>query len=204
MNITELKKSLFGYSKESVYQYISYLNQEFSQKLLEKDSVSDNLVKELQERNSALEKELESLRAENDTYKRMQSCISESIISAKNYENEIKDAAVLEGNRIRKTIEEETQRKEQLLKGYIETVEKYRASLVDILKEFEGVLNNAANEGRSILNEQQSVSSQLEESKEITNTDKISGSSDMSNMSMFRRVDINFKTEASSLEKQAE
>ena len=204
MNITELKKSLFGYSKESVYQYISYLNQEFSQKLLEKDSVSDNLVKELQERNSALEKELESLRAENDTYKRMQSCISESIISAKNYENEIKDAAVLEGNRIRKTIEEETQRKEQLLKGYIETVEKYRASLVDILKEFEGVLNNAANEGRSILNEQQSVSSQLEESKEITNTDKISGSSDMSNMSMFRRVDINLKTEASSLEKHAQ
>lgn len=204
MNITELKKSLFGYSKESVYRYISYLNREFSQKLLEKDSVSDNLVKELQERNSALEKEIESLRAENDTYKRMQSCISESIISAKNYENEIKDAAVLEGNRIRKTIEEETQKKEQLLKGYIETVEKYRASLVDILKEFEGVLNNAANEGRSILNEQQSVSSQLEESKEITNTDKISGSSDMSNMSMFRRVDINFKTEASSLEKQAE
>lgn len=204
MNITELKKSLFGYSKESVYRYISYLNQEFSQKLLEKDSVSDNLVKELQERNSALEKEIESLRTENDTYKRMQSCISESIISAKNYENEIKDAAVLEGNRIRKTIEEETQKKEQLLKGYIETVEKYRASLVDILKEFEGVLNNAANEGRSILNEQQSVSSQLEESKEITNTDKISGSSDMSNMSMFRRVDINFKTEASSLEKQAE
>ena len=204
MNITELKKSLFGYSKESVYRYISYLNREFSQKLLEKDSVSDNLVKELQERNSALEKEIESLRAENDTYKRMQSCISESIISAKNYENEIKDAAVLEGNRIRKTIEEETQRKEQLLKGYIETVEKYRASLVDILQEFEGLLNNAANEGRSILNEQQSVSSQLEESKEITNTDKISGSSDMSNMSMFRRVDINFKTEASSLEKQAE
>ena len=204
MNITELKKSLFGYSKESVYRYISYLNQEFSQKLLEKDSVSDNLVKELQERNSALEKEIESLRAENDTYKRMQSCISESIISAKNYENEIKDAAVLEGNRIRKTIEEETQRKEQLLKGYIETVEKYRASLVDILKEFEGVLNNAANEGRSILNEQQSVSSQLEESKEITNTDKISGSSDMSNMSMFRRVDINLKTEASSLEKHAQ
>ena len=204
MNITELKKSLFGYSKESVYRYISYLNREFSQKLLEKDSVSDNLVKELQERNSALEKEIESLRAENDTYKRMQSCISESIISAKNYENEIKDAAVLEGNRIRKTIEEETQRKEQLLKGYIEAVEKYRASLVDILKEFEGVLDNAANEGRSILNEQQPVSSQLEESKEITNTDKISGSSDMSNMSMFRRVDINFKTEASSLEKQAE
>ena len=204
MNITELKKSLFGYSKESVYQYISYLNQEFSQKLLEKDSESDNLVKELQERNSALEKELESLRAENDTYKRMQSCISESIISAKNYENEIKDAAVLEGNRIRKTIEEETQRKEQLLKGYIETVEKYRASLVDILKEFEGVLNNAANEGRSILNEQQPVSSQLKESKEITNTDKISGSSDMSNMSMFRRVDINLKTEASSLEKHAQ
>lgn len=204
MNITELKKSLFGYSKESVYQYISYLNQEFSQKLLEKDSVSDNLVKELQERNSALEKEIESLRAENDTYKRMQSCISESIISAKNYENEIKDAAVLEGNRIRKTIEEETQRKEQLLKGYIETVEKYRASLVDILKEFEGVLNNAANEGRSILNEQQPVSSQLKESKEITNTDKISGSSDMSNMSMFRRVDINLKTEASSLEKHAQ
>ena len=204
MNITELKKSLFGYSKESVYRYISYLNREFSQKLLEKDSVSDNLVKELQERNSALEKEIESLRAENDTYKRMQSCISESIISAKNYENEIKDAAVLEGNRIRKTIEEETQRKEQLLKGYIETVEKYRASLVDILKEFEGVLNNAANEGRSILNEQQPVSSQLKESKEITNTDKISGSSDMSNMSMFRRVDINLKTEASSLEKHAQ
>ena len=204
MNITELKKSLFGYSKESVYQYISSLNQEISQKLVEKDSVSDNLVKELQERNSALEKEIESLRAENDTYKRMQSCISESIISAKNYENEIKDAAVLEGNRIRKTIEEETQRKEQLLKGYIETVEKYRASLVDILKEFEGVLNNAANEGRSILNEQQPVSSQLKESKEITNTDKISGSSDMSNMSMFRRVDINLKTEASSLEKHAQ
>ena len=153
MNITELRKSLFGYSKESVYQYISYLNQEFSQKLVEKDRESNYLIKELQERNAALEKEMESIRAENDIYKKMQSSISESIISAKNYEKEIKDAAVLENKKIRETINEEKQKQEMQLKNYIETIDAYRVSLVHILKEFETSLKNISEEGHSILKE---------------------------------------------------
>ena len=198
MNITELRKSLFGYSKESVYQYISYLNQEFSQKLVEKDRESNYLIKELQERNAALEKEMESIRAENDIYKKMQSSISESIISAKNYEKEIKDAAVLENKKIRETINEEKQKQEMQLKNYIETIDAYRVSLVHILKEFETSLKNISEEGHSILKESPIYS----ENKETeTAFEQQNYNTDLQNMNMFKRNDMNIKTEDGAVEK---
>ncbi len=200
MNITELRKSLFGYSKESVYQYISYLNQEFSQKLVEKDRESNYLIKELQERNAALEKEMESIRAENDIYKKMQSSISESIISAKNYEKEIKDAAVLENKKIRETINEEKQKQEMQLKNYIETIDAYRVSLVHILKEFETSLKNISEEGHSILKESPIYS----ENKETeTAFEQQNYNTDLQNMNMFKRNDINIKTGDAAVEKRA-
>ena len=198
MNITELRKSLFGYSKESVYQYISYLNQEFSQKLVEKDRESNYLIKELQERNAALEKEMESIRAENDIYKKMQSSISESIISAKNYEKEIKDAAVLENKKNRETINEEKQKQEMQLKNYIETIDAYRVSLVHILKEFETSLKNISEEGHSILKESPIYS----ENKETeTAFEQQNYNADLQNMNMFKRNDMNIKTEDGAVEK---
>ena len=200
MNITELRKSLFGYSKESVYQYISYLNQEFSQKLVEKDRESNYLIKELQERNAALEKEMESIRAENDIYKKMQSSISESIISAKNYEKEIKDAAVLENKKIRETINEEKQKQEMQLKNYIETIDAYRVSLVHILKEFETSLKNISEEGHSILKESPIYS----ENKETeTAFEQQNYNTDLQNMNMFKRNDINIKTGEEKKKKRA-
>jgi cell division septum initiation protein DivIVA len=200
MNITELRKSLFGYSKESVYQYISYLNQEFSQKLVEKDRESNYLIKELQERNAALEKEMESIRAENDIYKKMQSSISESIISAKNYEKEIKDAAVLENKKIRETINEEKQKQEMQLKNYIETIDAYRVSLVHILKEFETSLKNISEEGHGILKESPIYS----ENKETeTAFEQQNYNTDLQNMNMFKRNDINIKTGDAAVEKRA-
>ena len=200
MNITELRKSLFGYSKESVYQYISYLNQEFSQKLVEKDRESNYLIKELQERNAALEKEMESIRAENDIYKKMQSSISESIISAKNYEKEIKAAAVLENKKIRETINEEKQKQEMQLKNYIETIDAYRVSLVHILKEFETSLKNISEEGHSILKESPIYS----ENKETeTAFEQQNYNTDLQNMNMFKRNDINIKTGDAAVEKRA-
>lgn len=197
MNITELKKSIFGYSKESVYQYISHLNQEFSQKLLERDGATEHLVKELRERNAELEKEIENLKAENDIYQQKQSSISESIISAKNYEMEIKNAAVLEDKRIREEIDKEKQKQEMRLKKYIETIDTYKASLVNILKQFEIGLEGVAEEGRSILSE----NSVLSEDEAFMTLLENNNDTDLQNIHMFQRNHMNTKMEETEVEK---
>ena len=37
MNLDNLQKGFFGYKKSSVYEYISSMEEEFSERLLEKD-----------------------------------------------------------------------------------------------------------------------------------------------------------------------
>ena len=78
MQIQEMKKGLFGYKKESVYQYVSALNEEFSQKLIEKDEKNEVLVKELRERTQALEAELERVKRESEDLRKKQLAVSDS------------------------------------------------------------------------------------------------------------------------------
>ena len=57
------RKSLFGYSKQSVVTYISELNEDFSKKLLEKDLECKQIVQELKAQIEVLKRENEALQA---------------------------------------------------------------------------------------------------------------------------------------------
>lgn len=62
--MTELfQTGLFGYSKKSVCAYIAEINEEFSQKLLEKDMACKDTVQTLREQLEQLKQENEQLRA---------------------------------------------------------------------------------------------------------------------------------------------
>lgn len=65
--MTELfQTGLFGYSKKSVSTYISNMNEDFAQKLLEKDRTYKDVVRELREEVEQLRQENERLRAERE------------------------------------------------------------------------------------------------------------------------------------------
>jgi hypothetical protein len=78
--------SLFGYSKRSVNDYISKLNDEFSRKLLEKDQAHREAVEALQAETARLSRENEQLLA-------LRQEVADALISAKDYAAELKRKA---------------------------------------------------------------------------------------------------------------
>ena len=62
MHLDQLKKGLWGYRKDSVFQYIASQEEVFSQKLLEKDAQAEGAARQYQERIQALEEENRKLR----------------------------------------------------------------------------------------------------------------------------------------------
>lgn len=78
--------SLFGYSKASVNDYISKLNEEFSQKLLEKD-------REHRREMDALQGEVERLTQEKEQLLALRQEVADALISAKDYAAELKRQA---------------------------------------------------------------------------------------------------------------
>lgn len=61
MKLKELKSGLFGYQKSSVYQYITDLEEQFSQKLQEKEQEIQTLTQRYQQQIADLEEQVHSL-----------------------------------------------------------------------------------------------------------------------------------------------
>lgn len=80
----QLRMGLFGYSKKSVHTYLSQLNEEFTQKLMEKELSHQEQLRELQA-------ELERLTEENQGYLAQRQEVAEALIDAK-----LQGAALLE------------------------------------------------------------------------------------------------------------
>lgn len=64
MRMEELKKSFLGYKKESVYNYIVSLEEEAARKMAQRDLEAEKVKQEYEKRVAELEKELETVRAE--------------------------------------------------------------------------------------------------------------------------------------------
>ena len=64
MRIEELKKGLWGYKKESIFQYIAEQEETFSKKLLEKNTQLEQLSQQYQTRIEELEAVLRQSQAE--------------------------------------------------------------------------------------------------------------------------------------------
>ena len=97
--MTELfQSSLFGYSKKSVCAYIAAMNEEFSQKLLEKDMEHKDIVRSLNE-------QVEQLRQENSQLHAGRQEVAGALIDAKAFAAELMERAE-EENRVRRAKQE--------------------------------------------------------------------------------------------------
>lgn len=82
-----LKKSFYGYSKESVYEYIAELNEEFSERVLKNDAEHNARIK-------SLEETINQLKNENLELKRRESAITSALIEAQQYAKALKIQAL--------------------------------------------------------------------------------------------------------------
>lgn len=93
--MTELfQTSLFGYSKKSVCAYIAEINEEFSQKLLEKDMACKDTVQTLRE-------QLEQLKQENEQLRAGRQEVAGALIDAKTFAAELMARAEAEDRLLR-------------------------------------------------------------------------------------------------------
>jgi cell division septum initiation protein DivIVA len=83
MLLSELKKGLFGYNKESVYRYVMKLNEKYEQRIQEKEELHKKEIMELKQRIIELE-------MENEELKSVQKAISMTIVEARNFASQIK------------------------------------------------------------------------------------------------------------------
>ena len=82
-----LKKSFYGYSKESVYEYIAELNEEFSERVLKNDAEHNARIR-------SLEETINQLKNENLELKRRESAITSALIEAQQYAKALKIQAL--------------------------------------------------------------------------------------------------------------
>ena len=72
MKLDQLKKGFWGYQKASVYEYITMMEEEFSEKLAEKVTEQKNQEEQYRTQIAALEEELSRVRKELEAQKKEQ------------------------------------------------------------------------------------------------------------------------------------
>ena len=85
MELEKLKKGFFGYKKESVYQYIASVEEEFSSKLMEKDEQLKKNEELYLSRIHILEEELKDIKRQYEKQKGEQSVFAATLIEAKRF-----------------------------------------------------------------------------------------------------------------------
>ena len=111
MRLEELKRGLWGYKKDAVFQYISEQEEAFSQKMSEKDAQAERAGQQAQDRIQALEQENSELREELARLRELQDQISQAILDARSSAEALKsESRALEEcarEQVRQTLEKE-------------------------------------------------------------------------------------------------
>ncbi len=90
MQLSDIKKSLFGYKKDDVYKYFAELSNDFSERLKKTEESSEERIEALSKKNAELEEKLAEISAQNAEYQAKEAAISDSIIDAKKYAASLK------------------------------------------------------------------------------------------------------------------
>ena len=125
MRIEELKKGLWGYKKESIFQYIAEQEETFSKKLLEKNTQLEQLSQQYQTRIEELEAVLRQSQAELSALRAKQDRISDALLEAQacaermKMETQAREQAAQEA--VRKTLSAE-----------MAELDRYQAKIADL------------------------------------------------------------------------
>ena len=137
MRLEELKKGLWGYKKDMVFQYIAQQEELFSQKMAEKDAQMEQTgrqdrsrIQELEQENRAMKDELTRLREQQDQ-------IARAILDARASAETLKAESRAQEEAARNTVRQALERDMAELAGYRDQITALRRALQEAVKGIE-------------------------------------------------------------------
>jgi len=135
--MNELKQGLWGYRKDSVYQYIVLLEEEASKRVAEKDARIDRLEAESRRQLAELETALASLREENQTLRDNQERVFFTMLEAQKYADQLRADSARQAKQAQEELSSAVQRENQKLDSYAKRLRQLRAVIQGLLEEFD-------------------------------------------------------------------
>ena len=133
MELDKLKKGFFGYKKASVYEYIVFLEEEFSAKLMEKDAQIKETEEKYLSKIQQMEEEMKALRQKCDAQNGEQTMIAAALVEAKRFAEQLKKESSAKE-------EEAWEKFEKELKETYRELKMYQEQIADIRKGFQEAL----------------------------------------------------------------
>ena len=122
MRLEELKKGLLGYKKDAVFQYISQLEEQFMQKMAEKDAQIERASRQDRSRIQDLEQENRALKEELTRLRTLQDQISQAILDARSSAETLKAESRAQEEKARETVRQALEQDLAVLEGYRQQV----------------------------------------------------------------------------------
>ena len=130
MRLEELNQGLWGCKKDAVFQYISQLEDAFSQKMTERDAQVERIIQQDQARIRDLEQENRMLKEDLARLKDRKEQISQAILDARSSAEELRAESLAQEEAARETIRKTLERELAELSVYREKV----AALREVIK----------------------------------------------------------------------
>ena len=130
MRLEELKQGLWGYKKDAVFQYISQLEDAFSQKMTERDAQVERIIQQDQARIRDLEQAARMLEEDLAPLKDRKEQISQAILDARSSAEVLRAESLAQEEAARETIRKTLERELAELSVYREKV----AALREVIK----------------------------------------------------------------------
>ena len=137
MRMEELRAGLFGYRKDSVYQLIASMEEDFSSKLMEKDTQHNRAMQDAQAKIADLEAELRTLREESLSSRRSQDMIAETLVDAQLYAQKLREESAAREQELRDRLQEEARRQSARLSDYARQLTQLRGTIQTLLQELD-------------------------------------------------------------------
>ncbi len=118
MQLDQIKKGLFGYKKTSVYEYISYIENEFATKMAEKVSENQRAEEQYRARIADLEAKLQSAQEQLEKHKAAQMTIASTMMEATRSAEAVRQEAQAKAKKEREEWEAELSAKYMELEQY--------------------------------------------------------------------------------------
>lgn len=134
MKLDQLKKGLWGYKKASVYEYITMMEEEFSEKLAEKVTEQKKQEEEYRTQITSLEEELSRVRKELEEQKKEQMNVAAALMEAVRYKDELRQEAQEKMQEERAAWEKKLEEGAKELNGYQKQIAKVREMIQGLLQ----------------------------------------------------------------------
>ncbi|MCD7722329.1 MAG: DivIVA domain-containing protein [Clostridiales bacterium] len=153
MQISDFKKGLFGYKKENVYHYISELNEDCSERIAKVQGEYSKRIKELEERNAALEEKLALAESRMASFQKDYCAIADSIVDAQHYAHEMKSTTQVMEEKNRSALADSFEKGRKTVEDYLLRINRCRLHLKAQLESIDSSLAAVETEASELAGE---------------------------------------------------